>query len=176
MPNLSSRGIVSNMRCVFQGNAGAPRRPSQAQTGNTAIVGGANTSAPTASPINSAAPVLVIVGRFDHCGALSKSGSLAIFAAIGRASVGRQPSCGSIGAVFGSRIKCDHGSRSSFMDRVNNRFKDRKALQADTGANYNAGIISRGQVMLYRLPGRSIRTDVADIALPSPVCHLSQRK
>src|SRR6516225_8914529 len=78
MPNLSSRGIVSHMRCVFQGNAGAPRRPSQAQTGNTAIVGGTNTSAPTASPINSAAPVLVIVGRFDHCGALSKSGSLAM--------------------------------------------------------------------------------------------------
>ena len=64
------------------------------------------------------------------------------------------------------------------MDRVNNRFKDCKALrgQADTGANYNASIISRGQVMLHRLPGRSIRTDVADIALPSPVCHLSQRK
>src|SRR5262252_6468722 len=30
--------------------------------------------------------------------------------------------------------------------------------------------------MLHRLPGRSIRTDVADIALPSPICHLSQRK
>ena len=64
------------------------------------------------------------------------------------------------------------------MDRINNRFKDCKALrgQADTGANYNAGIISRGQVMLHRLPGHSIRADVADIALPSPVCHLSQRK
>ena len=65
------------------------------------------------------------------------------------------------------------------MDRINNRFKDCKALrgQADAGgANYNAGIISRGQVMLHRLPGRSISTDVADIALPSPVCHLSQRK
>ena len=64
------------------------------------------------------------------------------------------------------------------MDRVNNRFKDCETLrgQADTGTNYNAGIISRGQVMLHRLPGRSIRTDVADITLPSPVCHLSQRK
>ena len=64
------------------------------------------------------------------------------------------------------------------MDRVNNRFKDCKALrgQADTGTNYNAGKISRGQMMLHRLPGRSISTDVADIALPSPVCHLSQRK
>jgi len=30
--------------------------------------------------------------------------------------------------------------------------------------------------MLHRLPGNSIRTDVADIAIPSPVCHLSQRK
>jgi hypothetical protein len=39
------------MRCVFQGNAGAPRRPSQAQTGNTAILAGTNISAPTASPI-----------------------------------------------------------------------------------------------------------------------------
>jgi hypothetical protein len=27
--------------------------------------------------------------------------------------------------------------------------------------------------MLHRLPGRSIRTDVADIALPPPICHLS---
>ena len=64
------------------------------------------------------------------------------------------------------------------MDRINNRFKDCKALrgQADAGANYNAGITFRGQVMLHRLPGRSISTDVADIALPSPVCHLSQRK
>ena len=64
------------------------------------------------------------------------------------------------------------------MDRVNNLFKDCKALrgQADTGTNYNAGKISRGQMMLHRLPGRSISTDVADIALPSPVCHLSQRK
>ena len=61
------------------------------------------------------------------------------------------------------------------MDRVNNRFKYCKVLwrQADTSANYNAGIISRGQVKLHRLPGRSIRTDVADIALPSPVCHLT---
>ena len=64
------------------------------------------------------------------------------------------------------------------MDRINNRLKDCKALrrQADTSANYNAGITSRGQVILHRLPGRSIRTDVANIALPSPVCHLSQRK
>ena len=77
----------------------------------------------------------------------NSSGSLAIFTAIRRASVGRQPSCGSIGAVFRSRIKCDHGSRSGFMDRVNNRFKDCKALrgQADNGTNYNAGIISRGK-------------------------------
>src|SRR5215471_21390585 len=73
-----------------------------------------------------------------YYGLCNSSGSFAIFAAIRRASVGRQPSCGSIGAVFGSRIKCDHGGRSSFMDRVNNRFKDCKALrgQADTGANY----------------------------------------
>ena len=64
------------------------------------------------------------------------------------------------------------------MDRINNCFEHCKALrrQADTSANYNAGIISRGQVMLHRLPGHSIRADVADIALPSPVCHLSQRK
>ena len=55
------------------------------------------------------------------------------------------------------------------MDRINNRFEHCKALrrQADTSANYNAGIISRGQVILHRLPGRSIRTDVANIALPS---------
>jgi hypothetical protein len=31
-------------------------------------------------------------------------------------------------------------------------------------------------VMLHRLPGRSIRTDVADITLPAAVCHLSHRR
>jgi hypothetical protein len=72
------------------------------------------------------APILLSLSL--HSGR-NNSGSLAIFAAIRRASVGRQPSCGSIGAVFGSRIKCDHGSRSGFMDRINNRFKDCEALR-----------------------------------------------
>jgi len=93
-------------------------------------------------------------------------------------SAGRQPSRGSIGAVFGSRIKCDDDSRSGFMDCVNNRFKDCKALrrQADARADYNAGIVCRSQVTLYRLPSRSIRTNVSDIALPSPVRHLLECK
>src|SRR5215472_3642430 len=49
MPELSSHGgIVSNMRCVFQGNAGAPRCPNQPQTGNTAVVAGTRATVHTA--------------------------------------------------------------------------------------------------------------------------------
>ncbi len=64
------------------------------------------------------------------------------------------------------------------MDRVNDRLKVCEALrkQADTSADYNAVVVCRSQVALHRLPGCSIRADVADIALPSSVCHLFQRK
>ncbi len=64
------------------------------------------------------------------------------------------------------------------MNRVNNRLKVCKALrrQADTSTDYNAVVACRSQVALHCLPGSSIRTDVADIALPSSVCHLLQRK
>lgn len=81
-------------------------------------------------------------------------------------SARRQPSRSSVGAVFGSGIKCDDGGRSGFMDRVNNRFKDLKALrrQGDTCADYNAGIVCPSQVTFYYLPSRPI--------LPSSVRHL----
>ena len=64
------------------------------------------------------------------------------------------------------------------MDRVDDRLKQRKARsrQPDTSADYNAGIVCGSQVTLHRLPSRFIRTDEAEIALPSPVCHLLQRK
>ena len=64
------------------------------------------------------------------------------------------------------------------MDRVKNRLKYCKALrrQADTRADYNASIVCGSQVTLHRLASRSIRTNVADIALPSSVCHLLECK
>jgi hypothetical protein len=43
--------------------------------------------------------------------------------------IARQPSPGSIGGIFRPRIEGDGGSRSGPMDRVNNRFKVRKALR-----------------------------------------------
>ena len=51
MPELLSHGIVSNMRCVFQGNAGGPRRPKgcaeghKPKPGNTAVVAGTSATA-----------------------------------------------------------------------------------------------------------------------------------
>jgi hypothetical protein len=106
------------------------------------------------------------------------SGSLAMFAAITTKQVidsaRCQPSRSSIGAVFRPRVKGDGGSRSGPMDRINNRLKIRKALkrQADTSADYNTGIVCGSQVTFHRLPSRSIRTNPADIALPSSVRHL----
>lgn len=63
------------------------------------------------------------------------------------------------------------------MDRVDDRLEKRKALrrQTDTSADYNTGIVCGSQVTLHRLPSRFIRTDEAEIALPSPVGHLLQR-
>ena len=64
------------------------------------------------------------------------------------------------------------------MDRVDDRLEQRKALrrQADTSADYNTGIVCGSQVTLHRLHSRFIRTDEAEIALPSPIGHLLQRK
>jgi transposase len=93
-------------------------------------------------------------------------------------SAGRQPSGGSIGGILGPRIKSNGGSRSGLMDRVYDRLELREALrgQADTSAYDDTGIFCGSQVTLHRLPGRFIRTDETEFALPSPVCHLLQRK
>ena len=64
------------------------------------------------------------------------------------------------------------------MDCVDNRFEYLKVLrrQADTSADHNTGIVCGSQVTLHRLPSGFIRADEAQIALPSSVCHLLQRK
>ena len=64
------------------------------------------------------------------------------------------------------------------MDRINNRLKICKSLrrQADTRADYNTGIVCGSQVTFHRLLSRPIRTNITDIALPSSVCHLLERK
>jgi hypothetical protein len=64
------------------------------------------------------------------------------------------------------------------MNRVDDRLEQRKALrrQADTSADYNTGIVCGSQVTLHSLRSRFIRTDEAEIALPSPIGHLLQRK
>ena len=59
---------------------------------------------------------------------------------VGKHSAGRQPSGGSIGAVFGARIESNGGSRRGPVNRVDDRLKQRQALgrQADTSADYDA--------------------------------------
>jgi hypothetical protein len=59
---------------------------------------------------------------------------------------------------FDAGASC-RGGRSGSM-RVNNRLKDRKALrrQADTRADYNAGIVCGSQVAFHNLPSRPIAT------------------
>jgi hypothetical protein len=114
--------------------------------------------------------------KVDHAAAAqSISGNVA---QTGSSQIMRQPSGCSIGAVLGPRIEGDGGGWSSPVDCVDDHLKQRKTLsrQAHASAYYNA-IVARGaQVTLYRMPCRFIGTDKADIALPSPVCHLFQRK
>jgi hypothetical protein len=64
------------------------------------------------------------------------------------------------------------------MDRVNNGLKVCEALrgQADASADYNTVIVCGSQVTFHRLFSRPIRTNVTDVALPSSVCHLLERK
>jgi hypothetical protein len=59
-----------------------------------------------------------------------------------------------------------------------NRLEHRKTLrrQADTSADYNTVMVCRSQVTLHRLPSGFIGADEAQIALPSSVRHLLQRK
>ena len=88
---------------------------------------------------------------------------------LGRHSAGRQPSGGSIGTVFGPRIESNGGSWRGPVDRVDDRLEQRKALgrQADTSADYDAVAARRSQMTFHRLPGRFIRTDKANVGLPS---------
>ena len=60
------------------------------------------------------------------------------------------------------------------MNRIDDRLEYRKTLrrQADTSADYNAVIVGGSQVTPDRLPSGFIRTDKAEIAAPSPICHL----
>jgi hypothetical protein len=60
------------------------------------------------------------------------------------------------------------------MHRVHDRLEQRKTLrwQADTSPDHDTGIMYRSQVTFYRLASPFIRTDEAQIGLPSPICHL----
>jgi hypothetical protein len=96
---------------------------------------------------------------------------------LGKHSAGRQPSGCSIGAVFGPRIESNGGSRRGSVDRVDDGLEQRKApgRQADTSADYDAVAARGSQMTFHRLPGSFIRTDKANVGLPSSVCHLLQR-
>jgi hypothetical protein len=55
------------------------------------------------------------------------------------------------------------------MYRVHDYLEQRKALrwQANTGPDYDTGIVCPSQVTFYRLPSRFIGADEAEIGLPS---------
>ena len=81
----------------------------------------------------------------------------------------RQPSGRGLGAIVGPCVEGDRRARCSLVNSVDDRFEHWKppGWHTDARSDYDTIVFRRSQLTLDCRPGAFIRSDEADVALPS---------